>query len=173
MATDKKIYLRPAWRVLFLSHRLYIGLLLLILTFVPWFQLQLLQLRASNFVGLNWDHDFLFWIRVAGVGIVALVLLLTIVYRLRWRYMIGPEAIESMRGLIGRDERRVEYRNIRYVRFYQSLFQRLFLIGDVMVGTAATDDPEVTLYDVPNPGRWKKWVQEKQRLADKRSNETG
>ncbi|HID08461.1 MAG TPA: PH domain-containing protein [Armatimonadetes bacterium] len=166
MGGDKKIYLRPASRVLLLSSRLYIGLFLLVLTWHPWVQTQLLQLRLSRFAGVNWNHDYLFWIRLLAVVAILLSIVLVLFYRWRWRYMIGPRGVETMRGIIGRDERRVEYLNIRYVRVYQTFMQRLLGIGDVMTGTAATDDPEVIFYDVSSPMRIKSMVQDRQRQAD-------
>ncbi|RUM94450.1 MAG: hypothetical protein DSZ28_03145 [Thiothrix sp.] len=89
--------------------------------------------------------------------------------RYQRRFFIGPHGVESLLGIIGRDERRAEYKNISYVRLRQSFFQRLFLfgIGDILIGTSATNKPEIVFHSVRRARYFKHVIQA--RMRDKNS----
>lgn len=162
----EKIYLRPAWRTLWLNGRLYAGVALVGATQIPFVQQYFEWIRRIRVTGVNLDHDYAYWLQILGWAAIGYALLHSFFHRIQWRYMIGPAGVESIRGVIGKDERRVEYRNTRYVRMRQSFLQRLLLIGDVMIGTAATDEPEVVFFDISRPGKWKDLVLTRQREED-------
>lgn len=152
-------YLRPAWRCEWFSILAMVGGLYLM--FNP-LSLPFFDLLQRLLVESGWQMPLATSTRFLGLLVVLLYGLTALWNRYRWRYMVGPAGVESVRGLIGRDERRAEYRNITYVRLRQGVLQRLFGIGDLLIGTSATDEPEVVFRGIANPRRWKKLVHERQ-----------
>ena len=155
---EKRHLLRPAWRREWFSMLAMTGGLYLMFSPASMPFLGLLQRLLAD---SGWPVELAPYVRLLGLLIVLLYGLAVLWSRYRWRYLIGPAGVESIRGLIGRDERRAEYRNITYVRLSQGVLQRLFGIGDLLIGTSATDEPEVVFQGIARPRHWKALVQKR------------
>ena len=89
---------------------------------------------------------------LALIGVPMLVLVAVIVYRYHvWTFTIRGGTIESCRGIIGRDVQSIRVQDLRNVNVRQSIFQRLFGVGDVEFSSAGGTGIEVTFYGVTDP----------------------
>jgi len=145
------ITLRPAWRCEWVSILLF--LVGLVLFFKSWTIPLTEQLQSL--------------LRYFGLLLTVIYLIVTIWSRYRWVFYIGPYGVESSRGLIGRDERRAEYNHISYVRLQQSFMQRLFGVGNVLIGTSATNKPELVFHGIRKPKYYKQIIQARMREKPK------
>ncbi len=153
---QEPLTIRPAWRSEWFSLvMIVVGLILFFKPLaLPFFE----TMRQAHF-----QYDVVLIVQVFGALLVPTYLLTACWSRYRCRYLIGPYGVESLRGIIGKDERRAEYTNISYVRVYQRPVQRLFFVGNLLIGTSATADPEVVFKRISRPGRWKQEVQDRMR----------
>ncbi len=91
-------------------------------------------------------------IALALLAAVLLVLLAVILYRhFVWTFTIHDGTIESCHGLIGRDVRSIRVQDLRNVNVRQTVFQRLFGVGNVEFSSAGGPGVEVTFYGVLDP----------------------
>ena len=89
---------------------------------------------------------------LALIGVPMLVLVGFIVYRQHvWTFTIRGGTIESCKGIIGRDVQSIRVQDLRNVNVRQSIFQRLFGVGDVEFSSAGGAGVEVTFYGVLDP----------------------
>lgn len=79
------------------------------------------------------------------------------------RYFIDQDGVEYRFGIISRDEKRVDFSNVTLINMRQSFMGRLFMIGDILVGTSATDQPEIEIQGISRPRHWKETLHEMQR----------
>ena len=101
---------------------------------------------------------------LALIGVPMLVLVAVIVYRYHvWTFTIRGDTIESCRGIIGRDVQSIRVQDLRNVNVRQSIFQRLFGVGDVEFSSAGGAGVEVTFYGVLDPLSVKDRVMRSQR----------
>jgi membrane protein YdbS with pleckstrin-like domain len=77
-----------------------------------------------------------------------------------WRFTIADGSIESRHGIIAREVSSMRISDVRNINVKQTLFERLFFIGDVEFSSAASDTAEVVFKDVSRPMRVKRRVQE-------------
>jgi uncharacterized membrane protein YdbT with pleckstrin-like domain len=141
------ITLRPAWRREWFSL-LVVGVGLFL--FIKSWSFPLTEFQQTLTRG--------FCMLLAGIYLVV-----ALWSRYRWLFFIGPYGVESSRGIIGRDERRAEYNHISYVGFSQSFLQRLFGIGNIMIGTSANHQPELVFYGIRRPKYYKQIIQDRMR----------
>ena len=86
------------------------------------------------------------------IGVPMLVLVGFIVYRQHvWTFTIRGGTIESCKGILGRDVQSIRVQDLRNVNVRQSIFQRLFGVGDVEFSSAGGAGVEVTFYGVLDP----------------------
>lgn len=89
---------------------------------------------------------------LALIGVPMLVLVAVIVYRHHaWTYTIRGDTIESCRGIIGRDVQSIRVQDLRNVNVRQTIWQRMFGVGDVEFSSAGGAGVEVTFYGVTDP----------------------
>lgn len=89
---------------------------------------------------------------LALIGVPMLVLVAVIVYRHHaWTFTIRGDAIESCRGIIGRDVQSIRVQDLRNVNVRQTIWQRLLGVGDVEFSSAGGAGVEVTFYGVIDP----------------------
>ncbi len=89
---------------------------------------------------------------LALIGVPMLVLVAMIVYRYHvWTFTIRGDAIESCKGILGRDVQSIRVQDLRNVNVRQSIWQRLLGVGDVEFSSAGGAGVEVTFYGVTNP----------------------
>lgn len=99
----------------------------------------------------------------AAAGGAALILLLVILYRhFSWTFTVSDELVESRRGIIGRDIASTRIRDLRNINVRQSLFQRIFGVGDVEFSSAGGSGIEVRFHGVRRPLRVRALVQDLQ-----------
>jgi uncharacterized membrane protein YdbT with pleckstrin-like domain len=145
--TDRTDYsARPAWRnqwfLILASAALFVLAALLALKAAP-----ALTFKAPAIVGGR-----VLAIAPGLAGGLALALFALAAYRhYAWSFTIGDGAIESRRGIIGRDVRSIRVVDLRNVNVHQSLFQRLFNVGNVEFSSAGGAGVEVVFYGVLDP----------------------
>lgn len=153
-----KIWLRPALRRYWFSFLLVLlGLLLMSEPQSVPGSTVLQSMLIRNRIDIGVSVGLL--VQVFGFLMILMHGLKIVWNRYRWHYMIGPYGVESVRGILGRDERRAEYANISYVRMYQGPIERLFWVGTLLIGTSATSEPEVIFADIASPKRVKSMIQ--------------
>ncbi|MCC6934046.1 MAG: PH domain-containing protein [Deltaproteobacteria bacterium] len=69
------------------------------------------------------------------------------------KYIIDERGVEAQIGLVAMNLRqpRLRYEDIRGVEPRQTLWERILGIGSVLIGSAMTDDVEITMVGVANP----------------------
>lgn len=72
---------------------------------------------------------------------------------LLYRYVVTADSVEANFGFIARDAPKVYFAHIRTTKVVQSWWQRVLVVGDVALGTGATDQHEVVLKHISNPKR--------------------
>lgn len=70
---------------------------------------------------------------------------------LLYRYVVTNDFVEANFGFIARDAPKVFFAHIRTTNVVQSWWQRLLVVGDVKLGTGATDQHEVVLRHISDP----------------------
>lgn len=107
------------------------------------------------------------WVAV-GVLVLAGIVALSILFKhFEWRFVITGDVIESRRGIIGRELRSIRIQDLRNVNVRQSLWQRIFGVGDVEFSSAGGSDVEVVFFSIPDPVGLKDTVQELQERVDR------
>jgi uncharacterized membrane protein YdbT with pleckstrin-like domain len=89
---------------------------------------------------------------LAGVVVLALVLLVGFVKRSATRYVITTERLHIRRGILSRATQETRIQRVQNVNTQQSLFARIMRVGTVDFDTAGTDDSEFRFVGVANPG---------------------
>ena len=70
---------------------------------------------------------------------------------LLYRFVVTEDYVESHFGWIAREASKVSYAHIRTTCVVQAWWERLLVVGDVKIGTGATDQHEVVLQHISNP----------------------
>ena len=99
---------------------------------------------------------------------------------LLWRYfneiyVFKPHVICHHQGMLSLAYSMpvIDYRDIREVVISQGLLGRLMDYGDIFIGTAATNDLEMRLRDVPDPYGIEKFIQRRRARRDQRTSLQG
>lgn len=136
---------RPAWRNQWLSITV---LVLLFLLSIVMFIVPLASEQAMNILIL-----LLF-------PTLFLILGAATVYRhYCWRFTIGDDTVESHYGIIARNVKSIRIKDLRNINLRQSLFQRIFGIGDLEFSSAGGAEIEVTFFGIQHPMDIKQKVQ--------------
>jgi len=94
------------------------------------------------------------------IFIMTLIFALTIVYRrYSWEFTITTEMVESTNGIIARDIKTIRVKDVRNINLKQSVFQRMFGIGDLEFSSAGGAGIEVTFKGIISPMAIKRRVQ--------------
>ena len=105
---------------------------------------------------------------LAGVVVLAIVLLVGFVKRMGTRYVITTERLHIRRGILSRATQETRIQRVQNVNTQQSLFARILRVGTVDFDTAGTDDSEFRFVGVSNPGAVVRAVDRAQRTAETR-----
>jgi len=136
---------RPAWRNQWFA--ILIAALLLI---------ALIGMLIGPTTTTSPENTFMQWI----LGAILILLVLVILYRrYSWKYTITSEVIESRHGLIARNIKSVRIKDLRNVNLRQSVFQRIFGIGNLEFSSAGGSGIEVTFFGITNPMEVKNQIQ--------------
>jgi len=87
-----------------------------------------------------------------GLWLAAAIALLVLLYRhYSWKYEIDEGRISRHYGIVSRNQQSVRIRDIRSVELNQTLFQRIFNIGDLLFYSSGSADAEVIFQGVRDP----------------------
>jgi len=143
---------RPAWRT-------------------SWFRIGVTAALAVAGLGLLLFRFFeqppQHWVAAGALMLAGIVGLSILFKHLAWRFVITDDVIESRRGIIGRDLQSIRIQDLRNVNVRQSLFQRIFGVGDVEFSSAGSSDVEVVFFSIPDPMGLKDRVQGLQERFDR------
>ena len=142
---------RPAWRTSWFTFGIAIALALL---------------SAGLFLFPFFDQPPQHLVALGGMVVAGMVWLSILFKHYSWRFVIGDEVIESRHGIIGRELKSVRIRDLRNVNVRQSLFQRLFGVGDVEFSSAGGTGVEVVFFSISDPMGVKDLVQAVQQSFD-------
>jgi uncharacterized membrane protein YdbT with pleckstrin-like domain len=82
--------------------------------------------------------------------------------------LVKPEEIILERGFVGRGSIGVGTSNIRTIQVSQNIMQRLLDVGNLLVGSAAAKDCEISVADLPKPYAVRDLIQAYERAAENR-----
>jgi uncharacterized membrane protein YdbT with pleckstrin-like domain len=107
------------------------------------------------FVAIVWGtaHYPEHWKAITGLFfIVAAALAVhTAFRRLGVALLVKPEEVSLDQGFIGRHSVEISTSNIRTIQVSQSIMQRILDLGNLRIGSAATNDYEICVNNLPNP----------------------
>lgn len=123
-------------------HRLHGGSWL----FVLLMQLRqyLLPLLALLLFGQRGDHDPL-WVQAMPLGVVAALVLVSVLQYLSYRYTVGSDAITVRSGVLSRNRREIPFARIHNVVVEQNLLHRLFGVAELRLESAGGRRPEAQM----------------------------
>ncbi|NKE35255.1 PH domain-containing protein [Natronococcus sp. JC468] len=133
---------RPSWLTIAVSVAAGVGVALVGIVLTVW-------LSGTNV------PSWLVYLPLALVLVGAGRVCLTYLNWIRLLYVITDEEIYVKRGLVSRDVTQIRLDRIQNTAYNQSVLQRLFSYGDVMIYTAGTSTEDVTFHGVPDPERVK------------------
>lgn len=131
--------LRPAWRNYWFGF-LLAGLCFLISIAAV---LGIAAERGEWFGAGTW-----FFLGLIMLGVVAFK-------RFSWKYTIDETRVSRHYGLISRNQQSVRIRDLRSIELDQSLFQRLFRVGDLAFYSAGSAKAEVRFFGIKRPMEWR------------------
>lgn len=96
--------------------------------------------------------SYLFWGAVLSFVVVGLFIFLYVFLDKKTRkYTITSRRIIVESGILARHKDEIDIANIRTINTSQSILQRIFRCGDILIGTSGTAGYEILLNYVPNP----------------------
>lgn len=132
------VQLRPAWR------NYWAGLTL---TF-------LLLLASAASVVVEWVAES---VVVAGVLLLLALFTLGVVVfkRFSWKFSIDGNRVSRRHGIISRNQQSIRINDLRSVELDQSIFQRIFGVGDLSFYSSGSDRAEVKFFGINDPVGWR------------------
>lgn len=131
--SDLPLVLRPAWR----THWV------LILFIAAMAGVAVFATATEGYVVSQ--TPLVFW-AIAAIGAIVLVY-----QRFLWRFEVDGTRLKSHKGIVSRNQHSVRLKDLRSVELRQSLFQRLFNVGDIAFYTAGTDEAEIDFHGIISP----------------------
>ncbi len=115
---------------------------------------------------VTWEEHrgivFLLPLMLFAVGLLSLWL-----HRLTTRYKLATRRVVERHGIISRQEVEIEIRDIRMLSVEQSIFQRIFGLGTLLIATAAEAGVEIAFKGIADPaGLKEKIAVERQEARD-------
>jgi uncharacterized membrane protein YdbT with pleckstrin-like domain len=80
--------------------------------------------------------------------------------------LVKPEEISLEQGLIGRHSVEISAPNIRTIQVNQSFMQRILDVGNLLIGSAATKDYEISVSGLPKPYAVRDLIQSYERSTE-------
>ncbi|RME60629.1 MAG: PH domain-containing protein, partial [Candidatus Dadabacteria bacterium] len=79
------------------------------------------------------------------------------------QYVIGPDYVKEVHGLYSLKMREtiLEFAKVHGVEIEKNLFQRLFNLGDIGVGSAMTGSTEIIMVGVRDPEKYAKIIEDR------------
>lgn len=93
----------------------------------------------------------------AGIWFLAALLVLGFVAfkRFSWKFSIDENRVSRQYGIISRNQQSVRIRDLRSIELDQSLFQRIFGVGDLAFYSAGSANAEVKFFGISEPLEWR------------------
>lgn len=138
---------------------------------IPYFPRYLLGgvLVVGGTLGAMFANEFRL-LAVAVVGIGVLLAGSAHYRRISTGYVITTTQVYYKDGLVSRDVTQIRYDRVQNTSFSQSIPERFFSYGDVVVTSAGTGEIEITFRNVPDPARIKHLLAEQ---LDRTAHEGG
>jgi uncharacterized membrane protein YdbT with pleckstrin-like domain len=96
------------------------------------------------------------WFGAGTWFVLALIVLCFVVFkRFSWKYTIDGTRVSRHYGLISRNQQSVRIRDLRSIELDQSLFQRIFRVGDLAFYSAGSAKAEVRFFGINKPMEWR------------------
>jgi DNA-directed RNA polymerase subunit RPC12/RpoP len=93
------------------------------------------------------------WGGVALLAIVALVFLIWWVGTLAVTLTVTEARTILKKGLISRETSEVQHDDVRNIQLDQSMFERIFHVGDIGISSSGQDDLEIVAHSLPSPDK--------------------
>jgi uncharacterized membrane protein YdbT with pleckstrin-like domain len=148
--SDKKavICFRPAWR----SFYWHITGIVLCLAAAAW--------GIYRYAGFWKEITGFFFVAAAGLAVHMTF------RRFGVALLVKPEEISLERGMIGRHSIEISTPNIRTIQVNQSVMQRILNVGNLLIGSSATKDYEISVSSLPNPYAIRDMIQSYERSPE-------
>lgn len=120
----------------------------------PWSWLFVLLLQLKQFIfplvallvfGARKGDDGDFWVALAPVIGIAVLVVLAILQYFTYRYVIGRDGLTVREGLLHRSRREIPFSRIHNVVVHQSLLHRVFGVAEVRLESAGGQKPEAQM----------------------------
>jgi len=89
------------------------------------------------------------------LGLAMLIFLYVAYKKFSWKFTLDSKRVSRHNGLISRNQQSVRIKDLRSVEMDQSIFQRMFGIGDLLFYSAGSDRAEVIFYGIKQPKEWR------------------
>lgn len=100
-------------------------------------------------------------------GLAILTVLITILARKKTIYTLTNKRIKRSWGIFTSNSQTIMIKDIRNLNETQALIQKLFKVGNLELGTAATAGIELVLADLANYKQWKAYIESQMKIRDK------
>lgn len=117
---------------------------------------------AGVFYGVTWSNPLALWsgaaCLLAGLALLAIWWALVLATTLT----VTDRRTTLRKGLFARTTSEVEHDDIRNVQMDQSVFERIFHVGDIGISSSGQDDLEVVARSIPHPNTVARIIRENQ-----------
>ena len=101
---------------------------------------------------------FVICLALCFTGVGFLLLIVCFIQSKMTKFTITEDRVEVERGILSKERTELSISNIKSINVKQTLFQRMFGVGDIQIFTAG-DKPEMVLEGLPDPLDVKKLLQ--------------
>ncbi len=133
--SDLPIVLRPAWR----THWV---LLLFVIAMVG----------VAAFATVT-DGYMVSQVPLVFWAVAAIAVIVMIYHRFQWRFEVDETRLKTHQGIVSRNQQSVRLKDLRSIELRQSLFQRLFNVGDIAFYTSGSAEAEIYFHGISAPTR--------------------
>ncbi|MCS6961791.1 MAG: PH domain-containing protein [Deltaproteobacteria bacterium] len=123
------------------------------------------------FRGFSFEHGIFLYLGKISAGIAVFICLVILVNIFNFKYVLAEDFIQSIEGILSLNmvSQKVKYKDIKLLEAHQTILGRILGFGNVLIGSAATSNIEITLRNVSDPQLIKEFVLKK--ISQKRSEE--
>ena len=136
--SDINEVIRPAWR------NYWFGLALAAFLLLAALGSAVTKSESGNEVGAG----FFFLLSLITLGVV-------VFRRYSWKFLIDGNRVSRHYGIISRNQQSVRIKDLRSVELDQTLFQRIFGVGNLSFYSAGSAAAEVKFHGIKGPVHWR------------------
>lgn len=121
--------------------------------------------------GFSFEYGLFLYIGKLSAGVAIFLCLIILVNIYNYKYVLGDDVLQCTEGILALNmtTQKIKYRDVKLVETKQNILGRILGFGDVLVGSAATSQIEVTLRNVADPELVKEFILKK--ISQKRTEE--